>query len=363
MYCKSCQKEREVFELYDGKYFCARCRKEIDFGKFSKTAADDGDFTLSEILFHEAIASSSRSVRDRERARKRATAQKAKAVALCKRAALNGHPQALLRLAYYYETGSAGIDPVTSFKLACNFYRRIWSYDKGAGAGVTEEQLSELKRIAAERHLALLRNIPAGIPAHEARRYVYADLKKEIARHVAAVNEPPKTSADIARAGNVEALNDLLKAAMRHGKSPLFGLVCLTGEEFSEWADAPAPYDKSGRSDAAYFSNLKGLTLCLISSEEARRITDTFISSNVRNEACVTLCFFTNRNRKTAGCAKRLAKNDFEQLKRLSEHAVRLGMLTYVFYPDDVLYFRNTPLESVGHATVNLVDYVMNEEV
>lgn len=349
MYCEKCKKDRDVHGLFNGEFRCTKCKSVIVFKDFRIDAVNTEQFELSEIIFHECLEGISRRRESEEAASKKLR----KAIELCRQSALNGNPKALLRLAYYYEINYVGLDAAVAFKVACNYYEKIW---RNAFTDATVNDLGErLRPIAAARHLSLLRNLPGSLKV-SGGSYSY-DTKLQSMRALGIECAPDgRTAPD---PGDAERVNRILDLALEGGRSPIFGLLYMSGADFSEWAAREIRHGKKKLPCLRRYANANDLTLFLIGGSGAVWLKDTFNFNGVKADEGYYLCFVCTKNHRFNGSKRYLeSKNGQFALLQLRGKAAQTQE-DYVFYPDDVLAFLNHRFESVAHATKDLMEYAL----
>ncbi len=357
MRCEKCGKERDVYELYSGEFVCVKCKKPITIKEFEITTENSEKFTLSEILFHEALQTLSRVDNSHQNA-KLAHEKITKAVELCKQAALGGNPNALLRLAYYYETNHANVDNITAFKVACNYYERIW---RNEFRGKTVSKSVYLRKIAARRHLDLLQNPPDQLRNGQNRSFDYDEKAGQMFSLGLLDEIPARRETSVPESDDSARITSLLNMSLHDGRTPLFGLMYVNGETFSDWANSRYRLGKKETSAIEYFTNRSELRLYLIHQNEMPcRITDKeFLQNNtIEPDDDYYLCFASSRNRRLVGYKKYLESEGMLPLAQLQRKASQTKN-DYIFYPDDVLAFCNHWWESIPHATKDLVAHVL----
>lgn len=360
MYCEKCGKEVEVYELYDGTSRCVNCKQKIEFKRFQKNAVNEEQFVLSEIAFHEALQIMSHgTVQQAEDARNKKIPR---AVELCKRAALSGHAKALLRLAYYYETGFAEVDKIAAYKTACKYYEMIWKNDfsdKSVSKTYNYLEIVNLRQIAALRHLELLQNVPARLNKNV---YDYDKKSAEIIAKGVLKTVPPKNNRSVDGMDDAERIRNILLSSLDSGeRSPLFGVFYLDGSTLLAWASAVGGWSdrKKKQTNSQYFAKNGNMLLYIFGDgNDIVRVTDTFNWSDISADSCYVMFFSSKSNRVFASHRRYLEKNGRQAIIELCDVAYQ-RQRDYVFYPDDVSAFRNRWFETLSHATKDLVNDVI----
>lgn len=359
MYCKTCKQEVEnTLELYNGTFACARCRTKFNIEALQITPTNDELFTLSEILFHTALQQRGN--------RAKYGRDIAKAVAMCKQAAFQGHPKAVIRLAYFYEMGYGGVNAVSAFKMACQYYETVWSND------FTESTIAgyaQLRQIAAKRHLTLLENVPSSLRTQE--RYGYKKVAKDMKdKGVIEGNYHAHARSMANDADDGARISNILDGCMDKVRAPLFGLIAVQGNTLVEWAHTTVKTGKKTEKMLEYYLGKRNITLYLAGGKiEPYRIVSTrdipdnaeSPSSQIKADATYYLCFFNSGVARFGHAIKFLEPKDSDHYLLLDfiDKASIAGYEDYIFYSDDVLMYRETKLESLQHATKDLVEAVM----
>ena len=361
MYCKTCKKEVEnTLELYDGTFACAQCKKKFDIGELKITAESEERFTLSEIMFHSALKMQSNKSKYR--------ASIVKAVAMCKQAAFAGHPKAVIRLAYYYEMGYGNVDEVSAFKIACQYYQRVWENS------FTENSLvscAELRQVAARRHLSLLEHTPSTLSHTD--RYSYENVAARMKSFNAIDSIPRKkaraTATDVDEGARITGILD---SCFGTSRTPLFGLIAVQGKVLVDWANSDVTIGQKKEKRLDCYKDIKNFELYLLwtKGQKARHIVGLEslsggVGGKIEPSDMYYLCFINERVKKFGRAVKFLEPKDDDndalfRIVNKASHvtANRVKFADYVFYPDDVLMYRETAVESIKHAVNDLIDAV-----
>ena len=361
MLCEKCKTESEnVLELYDGTFACPHCKEEIKIDVLQITDANDELFTLSEIVFHNALKQSDNKTLY--------TNGIARAVAMCRRAAYQGHPKAVVRLAYYYEMGYGNVNALTAFKVACNFYKTVWSNS------FTEATLVEhknLRKIAAYRHLGMLERVPANL--QHVNRYSYDTVLREMKKVHALPNDfVASAGATATNRDDGLRLTAILDSCLNETRAPLFGLIAVKGSTLVEWAHTLVRVGKKDEKRLAYYLDKGSIALYLTGDnvdfriKSVKRIPETLEGHNSDIEAneVYYLVFFNEDINKFSRAIKFLMPNYGVDalLQGAINKARKEGDVDYVFYPDDVLKYREMSVESIKHAVKDLLREVAEKQ-
>lgn len=358
MYCKNCKKEVEnTLELYDGSFACAQCKTKIEVGALTIDAANEEKFVLSEIMFHHSLLQKDNKAKRRENVNK--------ALELCKVAAFRGHPKAVVRLAYYYEMGYVKMDAVQAFKMACQYYRTVWSNDFTDAA---LKQFANLRHVAATRHLNLLEHTPPQL-RFDVEHYGYEKVSREMVSAHAIQSAPRKPDGDVINETDEAArITDTLNACLNAKRAPLFGIIALTGAALRNWAYGEVVVGKKRVKRYELYSDVKDVELYLLWSAKThyRHVVGehSFAQKDntgnlLQDDETYYLCFLNGKLKKFVAAKKLLepSGDDRNALFKLVKKATRNGYADYVFYADDVLFHRSKG-ETIKHATMDLINAV-----
>lgn len=362
MYCNNCKREvDDTLELYNGKFACAQCKKTFDIDNLAITDANNEQFALSEILFHTALK--------QQGGKSKYRAQLDKAVAMCKQAAFSGHPKAVIRLAYYYEMGYCKVDEVTAFKMACQYYQKVWQNSFADSSLISSRQL---RQVAAKRHLALLEHVPASLQAY-ADIYDFKKVCSRMAVHGIEVN--PKQNAGLSSTDVDEGarITAILDSCLGGTRVPLFGLMAVRGSTLVCWANSDVKIGKKTEKRLDCYTDIRNLELHLLwtKGQNVRRLVNLSslsgggVGNRIEEDGMYYLCFINGREKRFGRSIKFLTPKESsdDSLFRIVNKASLISaqkdkFADFVFYTDDVLMYRESRMESVKHAVHDLVDAV-----
>ena len=179
MKCTKCAKEFETpIELYDGTWVCPYCMKELTMTEFTVNDENHSLFLLSQTYFFHYLSEMKKILeksvitpKDKELL----DDYKEKAVSYCRDAALKGHPEARVKLGYYWEIGF--IDRggrAEGYEMAYHYYNNVCEASCENGINVekltqessklfdysryrSDEKMNKLAEIKAEAVMRLVR--------------------------------------------------------------------------------------------------------------------------------------------------------------------------------------------------------------
>ena len=362
MYCKNCNKEVDrTLELYNGAFACALCKNKIQVGALKIDSVGDEQFVLSEIMFHNSLQITDNKAKRRQSLNK--------AMDLCKKAAFHGHPKAVVRLAYYYEMGYVKVDAAQAFKMACSYYRAVWS---NPFEEASLRSYEDLRKIAATRHLALLEHTPPQLKL-DVEHYGYDKVAKEMLS-VRAIDVMPRHESGAAAEDVDDSMrvSGILNTCLSKTRAPLFGLIALSGAALRNWANGETTL---GRKTVKRFEPFikEGVEMYLLWGDQSHYrhvvgqhsfVKEDNTGNTLADDETYYLCFL-NGNVKKYGAVKKLLEpngSNTELLFRLVNRAALDGYADMVFYADDVEFFRSKG-ESVKHATTDLIAAVCDRKL
>ena len=361
MYCNNCKKEvEETLELFDGTFACAICKNKINVGELKIDAVGEEQFVLAEIMFHNSLTITDNKVKRR--------AIINRALALTKLAAFHGHPKAVIRLGYYYEMGYVKVDAVQGFKMACQYYRTVWTN--------TFEEASlrdyvNLRQIAASRHLALLEHTPPQLKL-DVEHYGYDKVGSEMVASGALSSRPHKASGvSDEELDDALRISGILNTCLNKARPSLFGIIALTGSAIRNWANGEVLHGKKTEKRYALYAR-EGVELYLLWSKNnhyrhlvgEHSLAEKDSTGNLLlDDETYYLCFL-NGSVKRYGAVKKLLTPEganADLLFALVNTANGKGYADYVFYGDDVQFYRSKG-ETIKHATKDLIEAVCNNK-
>ena len=233
-----CQERiKEPLELFDGSLACPHCACILKHN-FAVTEQNDNLFRLSQAYYFQYLAMAAAVDKSVEQKKLAAIQKKLEiAVKYCRDAARLGHPEACVKLGFYWETGyMQKRESVERFKMAFRYYDEVVQMDERAltlerddgGAVVARdyeknEKILAVKREAAVRLLRLLAE--AGEDLQNMMGFNLAALTERLKFAVGDSGETAITEQQPSREEFV--LRTLKDAKKNAGDAPVFGYFLM----------------------------------------------------------------------------------------------------------------------------------------
>lgn len=264
MNCIHCGKRyKDPLELYNGKLICPNCGHAL-IPSFSVTRENEELFGLSEQFFYGYLTKASRAAAGGEGSahadkdeKKRQDKLLRQAIEYCRRAAYSGHPEALVRLGYYYDNNYVdyGRSDSDRDKIAYKYYARVLYEEEQDGAGgdgrntPVERRLCAAWGKGAEKNAQIVKRVHRirrraaiallsmlSMTSEELARQEKYDLKTHLDRLIAAnvihEGELSFRRGELPQADRVDKIFKLLLSFGRQSeRSPFFGYYILSGAE------------------------------------------------------------------------------------------------------------------------------------
>lgn len=369
MICVKCHRSFDrPLELYDGEWVCPKCHKTIDpsADKLVLSAESEELFRLSEVCYLRAIKSKDEAVYGRELQT---------AIALCKKAAQLSHPKALMRLGFYYESGYTALEGDEAFRMACIYYKSLWNCEKFVNEtdkNYKNDDIKQLRSLAAGRHLKMLRHVPSRFEGHEAYNHAAVKAQTERLGLSSGGGEDVEQKREQDHVSRILSLFESFKSSER---APLMGVIRLCEEDRERLFAAKDPTGKSRVIRTA----LGGTALTLFSEgfpssggrgkyRTLKSERDLLFDEDEREDYAVSYLYFFNRKgshdlsgMKTEQVRRRMEKNGHDFVTQIilkSEDARR----DFVFYDDDVLRYKETAIEPCWHAVQDMINAFKEKE-
>ncbi len=240
MECTKCHIEvREPLELYNGDMACPKCRSSLNKypAKLQATNPRARElFSLAELYYNYSICKAARLPATLLMDRCTLTGEEMvkKAVQYCQEAMKLGHPEAMWRMAFFYDKDYVEKDKTETMRcrIAANMYLTIFSSPErqflGYGSSHGEAETYALKKRAANDLTVMLRSMP-----DNDRKY-YTDALIE---HGFLTTEQAKElRSEGGKSGGAELISILGEAASRR-RAPLFGIVRVKKEQLERLAN------------------------------------------------------------------------------------------------------------------------------
>lgn len=365
MRCDKCGRDfLRPLELYTGSWACPHCRKVFELSQIKLCVTDGNEelFTLSEICYLKALKTP-----PEERDIYRGLLDKA--IYYCKSAVAAGHPKAMVRLGYFYETGYFPADGAEAFKMACDYYGNVWKgeiSDKRVG-GDREEYSGgglKLKKIAARRYLELIRNAPPS--AAKLARYKFENAVAEIKR--ANLYDGGKYENYQKTADRAAHAADVLQSCYSRERAPLFGLLYLDGADFKSLCEKRDDRRGAKTNLLARYAEKVHICMFALNSDFYQAIKSERDFNKVGDGEYYMYFFNPNgahriHGGKMAQIASYLEKSGaaggYDKVARIVESIAKSGLAAdFIFHDDDVLVYKSGA-ESFAHATGDLINDVV----
>lgn len=240
MICANCKKKiDEPLLLYNGSLTCPSCKKPLTaVENFCITEENEELYRLSENMFFRALTS-----QDKNKQRK----YRLKAVDYCKKAAIAGHPYAIVRLGYYYEKGlaepSSKSESERGWRIAYGFYSSVCFCEEDKELKIelkrmpiayqSNEHFHDLRKIAASYLLDMLLTTDEEFDALP--RFNYAINRKKVLSQLGIHDD--RTRASGQEKNRMEILESVLEGCLEKRHAPLFGYVWVKAGELSQFME------------------------------------------------------------------------------------------------------------------------------
>lgn len=233
MECSKCHKEiKDPIELYTGDMVCPKCKGSLSIQPRRFTAANPTAcelFSLCELYYHYALCKSTNLPTTDLIEKSTLTPEKMieKAISYCREAVKLGHPEAMWRLAFFYDKDYLDKDSTESIRcrIAANLYLSVITSPElqfeGYGVSGGEDETLELKRRCADDLFCMVRSMSV----RDRKPYVEklienGYLTQEAARELA--KDSGKSDAE-------ELMSTLARATSKR-RAPLFGIIRIKKE-------------------------------------------------------------------------------------------------------------------------------------
>ena len=342
---------------------CPKCKSTINMIPKHISAADPRAkeyFDLCELYYHYALCKNAKVSTSELAGQSSLTANEMieKSIEYCALALKLGHPEALWRMAYFYDKDYIGTEATDSvrYRTAAQLYLGLISCQdarfEGYENGEADEKTLLLKRRAADDLFSMLK----GMSRRD--RQIYAARLME---HGYLTQEAMKELSEQASKSGVEELTSVLgKATSRH-RAPLFGIIRVQKDHLERIRNdiLQFPAVKTRKIDLMFiplnaddkydFKNSIGGTspfhVMRISSDEILRGCSMAIEKSVEN--CCVYFFnkagkhkFYSAASKKAKLEKSISNDDIDKLISYTPGS------SYVFYDDD-MFHKNENIDKI----------------
>ena len=234
-------------ELFDGSLVCPYCGNVLKH-KFSVNERNDDLFRLSQAYYFkylaEAATTLSNQTENEAKKAERIYKYLENAVACCREAARSGHPEACVKIGFYWEAGYVKKrDSIDRYKMAYRYYDEVCNLDerqleieRGEGDVITArdyakpEKFRQVKIEAAARLLKMLAEV-----GEELQNIMGFNLAKVTERAKAIAGVHGETAVSHRKASREEIVLRTLKDAKKNaGDAPVFGYFLMTVNELRQ---------------------------------------------------------------------------------------------------------------------------------
>lgn len=234
-------------ELFDGSLVCPYCGNVLKH-KFSVNERNDDLFRLSQAYYFkylaEAATTLSNQTENEAKKAERIYKYLENAVACCRKAARSGHPEACVKIGFYWEAGYVGKrDSIDRYKMAYRYYDEVCNLDerqleieRGEGGVATArdyakpEKFRQVKIEAAARLLKMLAEV-----GEELQNIMGFNLAKVTERAKAIAGVHGEAAVSHRKASREEIVLRTLKDAKKNaGDAPVFGYFLMSVNELRQ---------------------------------------------------------------------------------------------------------------------------------
>ena len=240
MECSKCHKEiKEPLELYTGDMICPKCKGSLIVYSRKFTASNPKsceNFALCELYYHYALCKVAGIPATDLVDKSALTPEKMieKAIHYCREAVKLGHPEALWRLAFFYDKGylERNTNEALRIRIAANMYLSVVTAPEiqfeGYGVVAGEDETLSLKRRCADDLLCLMRAMSERDRSSYVKKLIEAGfLTQESAREM---------DRDLGKS-DTEVFKSLLSRMTSKRRAPLFGVVRIKKEQLERLTD------------------------------------------------------------------------------------------------------------------------------
>lgn len=360
----TCKKEIETpLILYNGDIVCPYCGNPLvnDEIEFKITKKSEELFKLSEILYYTSLSTEDKVARNN---------YIKSAVEKCIDAMEMGHPQAYIRLGYYYDKDYVDLNRTEAVrtKIAYQYYSAIvYSHSKDIKIeeGADPISLEDLKKNAADYMLKMLLDFEDDEQSSEKFSYEYNATKiKELLNYSI---EDDGGNAYGNSIGNIQRILSTLESCKNKNRAPVFGLyTILTKNELKSLFEAKNKM-------VLDLMDTEKLRLACYSYERNNRVGGGMISlstkyqvdsilNELKEDGKVALVFFNKKNGH-----KLLKRSDLKEIEKfifntideyVSMHINNIYSKVEKFYErvynDDDIYFHKIKHKKITDSLVEL---------
>ena len=364
MECTKCHKKNiEPLELYTGDMACPKCKNKLNLIPKRISAANPRACELlstSELYYHYALCKNSNiSVSDIVSACSLTPDEMvAKSIEYCQQALDLGHPEALWRMAFFYNKNYVKSTTTESVRqrTAALLYLGLLSYPDAHFDGYDDNEAENstllLKRRAADDLYSMLKEMP------KRDRHIYST--KLVEYEFLSAEAAAELSSQSEKSGAEELMNVLDKATSK-SRAPLFGTIRVKKEHLSRLTEEiiAAPVVKNRKIDFMFiplnkddvydFKNSIGQIspFHVFRSTAAEIRQGISMATEKAYENCCIYFFnkagkhrFYNSSSKKQRLQKDISTDYIDQLISYTPGS------SYVFFDDDI-YFKNDKVDKI----------------
>lgn len=366
MRCDSCKREVEQpLELYDGSWACNFCRKKLvnEQPEFRITKKNDSLFKLSEIYYYQWLTESAAGDFAAD------VSLIENAVELCKSAAMTGHPEAILKMGYYYDKDyvEANRGEDVRCRIAYAYYSSVCfnnSDTVNVEEGADYVDIQALKIKAATLMLRMLAAAPPELRISPSFRF--EDVKAAVRNRLGVEVEPGFS--EPVHINKSEQTFRILQSFDNTMRAPVLGIFRLSGAELKALFSI-----RDGNLTATRMAEKRLWMDCIPCTSDGRvGQTENFVAlsnnnrikqvlSGIDDEDCLYLRFINDAGnhvylgRQDLNAVSRaFRKNEDALTKRLINGG---GQMDYTLFDDD-FYMYMEGFKTARKAAVKLVENI-----
>lgn len=374
------KKFKTPLDLFNGIQACPYCKQQItDVREFKFTTSNEKLYNLSELYYLRYLSPNSYSTETQKTLSYSKTELLDNAIKICSVSAKEGNPLAVYKMGYYnehyFETAKSESDKV---RIAFDYYAELgYSQSKKVTTekrvkGLTDDEFALLKRNSAIAMLGLISKYPSafkGDKEYVSKYNIDFNLNK-IKKLYGDISINDVVITKTATVNKGKSLNNILKSCFSKERAPLFGLFFVSFEDFKK-AFASEGNDKRKQNYVKFLS--KGFDVGYLECDEEGNVSHSesryftrlneislkqFVLDEENKDKYFYLYFFNSHGKhnylssgKMEKIKKELASNEYELVGRL----IDFGLLEYLFFDDDIVYFKKASLSGVVEKLINYV--------
>lgn len=374
MICKNntCRKEiEEPLVLINGDWICPHCKEPLVNTEisFQITKESNDLFKLSELFYFYSI---------KEQDSTKRNFYITNAVTNCRLAVEQGHPEAYVRLGFYYDKDYIELNrsEIARSQMAYQYYSAVCfstsnDTDLKIDPGVENVSLTELKKRAATLLLQMLAEFADGELLN--KRYNFAENARKIKDTLGIVVERNNNSVST-KQDQFEKIYSALCDSKNKKRAPVFGLFTMVRvadlkKLFTINDEHVFSLIKNEELQLRFFTYKKGSTTKisdegLFTLSNKKNVNDEIEDLEKQKKEYVILVFFNKKNghnflkkKEVSLLEKYLINNPDEYLLTLATNlAYNTFASSRVYYDDDIYYLFDTKSHSVPKALNKLIE-------